>query len=111
MHRFGAMKPVFCLLLNLSLLFGLSGCRSHPNSADTQPHLQKTDLLKVAEAHFHQRKMNTAEEELRAVLNGDPRNNEAHYYLNLIQEFRTKQRLNRERDGLWYPTLPPREVE
>ena len=109
------MKHVFCLLLSLNLLFGLSACRSYPASAATQPHLARTDLLKIAEAHFRQGKMNAAEEELRAVLNGDPRNNEAHYYLNLIQEFRTKrrldqERLNRERDRLWYPTLPQREV-
>lgn len=105
------MKHVFCLLLSLNLLFGLSACRSHPASASTQPHPAGTDLLKIAEAHFRQGKMNAAEEELRAVLNGDPRNNEAHYYLNLIEDFRNKQRLNRERDRLWYPTLPPREVQ
>lgn len=94
------MKPVFRLVLSLNLLFGLSACRSHSTSAATQPHLEKTDLLKSAEAHFNHGKLNAAEEELRAVLNGDPRNNEAHYYLNLIQETR-----------LLYPTLPPREVQ
>jgi hypothetical protein len=41
--------------------------------------------------------------------------NEAYYYLNLIAESRfqhrlDQERLQRERDELWYPTLPPKEV-
>jgi Tfp pilus assembly protein PilF len=110
MDPFNAMKRVFCVLLSLNLLFGLSACRSHPAYVATQPDLARTDLLKLAEAHFREGKMNAAEAELRAVLNGDPRNNEAQYYLNLIREWRTKQKLHQESlrsSDLWYPTLPP----
>ena len=109
------MKCAFCLLLGLGLLLGFSGCRSSPRPTATQPQQSNAALLRAAEEHFKQGRLNAAEYDLRAVVIADPRNNEAYYYLNLIAESRyqhrlDQERLKRERDKLWYPTLPPREV-
>jgi hypothetical protein len=63
--------------------------------------------------HFKEGKRDIAEQELMRVLRVDPRNNEAHYYLNLIRESEYleefhKQEAESDTSGLWYPTLPPR---
>jgi Tfp pilus assembly protein PilF len=104
----------FQLALGLCLALYANGCCSRPVRTRTQAP-PPTELLKIAKADFQRGKLTEAEKELRDFLERDSRNNEAHYYLNLIAETRTKAKQNEEelkRDlvELWYPTLPPKRV-
>ena len=109
------MKYVFQLLLCLYLLLCANGCCSRPVRTENRALPPTTELLKIAKADFQRGKLAEAENELRGVLERDSQNNEAHYYLNLIAESRTKVKLNEEwlkrgNKELWYPTLPPKQV-
>src|SRR5689334_22752862 len=88
----------FFVVLGTCLL--LCGCASSPPNIAVQPHPTNVELLNDAKAHLKEGKTEMAEQELRSLLLVDPRNNDAHYYLNLVYE-----------TGLWFPTLPPKRVE
>jgi len=115
-RRLAAMKHKFCVLLSLNLLFGSSGGCSWPKQAGTQSYPARSDQLKIAKVEFRLGRMEAAEKDLQLFLKEDPRNPEAHYYLNLIKEWRTKEKFYQESlklglVDLWYPTLPPRKAE
>ncbi len=85
------------------MLLGVSSCRPRPTQATRQPQQAKTALLKIAEDYYKHGQLEFAERELRVVLKREPRNNEAWYYLHLVNDARAN-------DRLWYPTLPPKPV-
>jgi Tfp pilus assembly protein PilF len=109
------MKYGIYFLLSLTFLINVSGCRSHSSLTTNHPPQSNAELMAIAKQNYQKGELDSAERNLRCVLRTDARNNEAHYYLHLIQESKTKQkrdleRLVREGDGLWHPTLPPKEV-
>jgi hypothetical protein len=109
------MKYAICFLLSLTFLINVSGCRSRARLTSNLPQQSNAELMTVAKQKYQKGELDAAERDLLCVLKADTRNREAHYYLHLVQQSKTKQKLElerliRERDGLWHPTLPPKEV-
>jgi hypothetical protein len=58
----------------------------------------------MAKEDYYEGRLDSAEKLLRAAIQTDPRNQKAYYYLDLVR------RAIWQRDGLLYPTIPPRPV-
>jgi Tfp pilus assembly protein PilF len=66
-------------------------------------------MVQIAREKFEARNFKGADKILQAALEIEPRNNEAWYYSNLVQE---ALEANKHRKNIrpWYPTNPPRPV-
>ena len=66
-------------------------------------------LVQIARDRYEAGNFEAADKILRAALEIEPRNNEAWYYLSLLDET-VRANKNSKRVRRWYPTIPPRPV-
>ena len=67
-------------------------------------------LVQIARERYEAGNLKAAKKILQAALEIEPRNNEAWYYSDLIQEA-IRANKNRKDVRLWYPTVPPRPAD
>jgi len=109
------MKFAIRFLLILTFLIIVSGCRSRASGTSNLPAQSNAELMTRAKQNYQKGELDAAKRDLLCVLKADALNREAVYYLALVKQARSKTKLdqerrNREEDGLWYPTLPPKEI-
>ena len=76
------------------------------------PEWTSEKIIRIARADFERGQFEEAERKLNLLLEIAPESRAARYYLKLIRDCRVAQsnRVRQNRDGLWYPMIPPRPV-
>jgi Tfp pilus assembly protein PilF len=99
------MKSDFFLLLGFSMALCFCGC-STTKTTQSQPEHFEADTVNVAIEQYHSGKLETANENLQAVLKVEPKNQKAQYYLSLIEK---SQATPRKPLG-YYQTIPQQPI-
>ncbi len=107
------MKSTLKFLLTTLALAAVVGCStpgSKPTFTDTP--LPAATAVTDAKLFYEMGKLDLAKQKLLGVLQLDPDNPAARYYLDLVREAEFHNTLNQRNPGsrFWYPAVPPRPV-
>ena len=86
-----------------------SGC-STAKPAQSQSHNFEAVTVDTAREQYESGKLESAKENLLAVLRVDPKNQAAQYYLHLVEEAQAARLANVNQPKGWYQTMPQQPI-
>jgi len=103
------MKFVFFLLLSFSTALYFSDCSTAKPTQSQSQHFEAA-TGDIAKEQYESGKLETAKENLLAVLKADPKNQAAEYYLHLVEEAQSARLANASQPKGWHQTIPQQPI-
>jgi Tfp pilus assembly protein PilF len=103
------MKFAFFLLSSFLMALCFSGCSTAKSTQSQSQHFEVV-TVSIAKEQYESGKLETAKENLLAVLRTDPNNQAAQYYLHLVEETQAARLENTSQPQGWHQTIPQQPV-
>jgi Tfp pilus assembly protein PilF len=103
------MKSLLFSSLIFVVALSFSGCSTAKPSQSQSQHFEAA-TVSVAKEEYESGKLEESQENLKAVLQTDPKNQAAQYYLHLVESAQSAHLANASQPNGWYQTIPQQPI-
>ena len=106
------MKNIRAFIMGITLLLGLAGCSTpHPKTVTGVPSASTTaTALEDGRLLYEMGKLDDSEQKLQAVLEIEPDNTQAQYYLALVHRAQYERQYRQPTPKGYYQTIPQQPI-